>query len=307
MSKTESGFQLPPIHHMGLVVHDIDKAVEHYTRIGLGPFQVFEMEFPDFVYHGKLAPHRQKFGFSSTTPGIELMQVLEGETPNADFLKKRGEGIAHLAYFVDVNEFEGILAHLKKEGFEPIYYRLTSDMPIAYFGTDVIGGVMIELIGAQAPDVKIPSEKEGEFRLPAISQIGFAVQDAEKVGEHFERIGLGPFDILDVPLEGFIYNGKPAPHRVKLGFSRTVPQIELIEGIEGDTPNSDFLKQKGEGVTHLQFTVDMDEYEPILDRWAKEGFEPVFYRNEPEMALSYMNADKIGGIMIELMGLKKKE
>jgi len=281
MSKAESGFQLPPIHHMGLVVHDIDKAVEHYTRIGLGPFQVFEMEFPDFVYHGKLAPHRQKFGFGSTTPGIELMQVLEGETPNADFLKKRGEGIAHLAYFVDVNEFEGILAHLKK--------------------------VMIELIGAQAPDVKIPSEKEGEFRLPAISQIGFAVQDAEKVGEHFERIGLGPFDILDVPLEGFIYNGKPAPHRVKLGFSRTVPQIELIEGIEGDTPNSDFLKQKGEGVTHLQFTVDMDEYEPILDRWAKEGFEPVFYRNEPEMALSYMNADKIGGIMIELMGLEKKE
>ena len=306
MPKEESGFQLPPIHHIGLAVHDVDRAVKHYTKLGLGPFQVFEMEFPDFIYHGKIAPHRQKFGFSSTTPGIELLQVMEGETPNADFLKKKGEGIAHLAFFVDVNDFDSMLSELDKVGIEPVYHRLNNEKPVAYLNTDEIGGVMIELIGEQRKNEKTSNEAETKCAMPPISQIGVAVQDVDKTAEHYTKIGFGPFDILEVALEGFTYKGKPAPHKVKLGFSRTMPQLELIESIEGKTPNSDFLEEHGEGITHLQFTVDMDEYDAILARWAEEGFEQLFYRNEPERALSYLNADKIGGIMIELMGVKKK-
>ena len=103
-----------------------------------------------------------------------------------------------------------------------------------------------------------------------ISQIGLAVQNTQIAAEHYTKIGFGTFDILEVGLDGFVYKGKPAPHKVKLGFSRTMPQIELIEAIEGDTPNSDFLKERGEGITHLQFTVDMDEYDEILDKLAKE-------------------------------------
>lgn len=306
MSNQESSyFKLPPIHHMGLAVHDVDRAVEHYTGLGLGPFQVFEMEFPDFIYHGQLAPHRQKFGFSSTIPRIELLQVIEGETPNADFLKKRGEGIAHLAFFVDLDDFSEILARLTEAGIEPVYHRLDNEKPVAYLNTDEIGGVMIELIGDNIKDSKT-SHAEIGGSLPPISQIGMVVRNTRKTAEHYTKVGFGAFDILEVDLDGFTYKGKPAPHKVKLGFSRTIPQIELIEGIEGDTPNSDFLEKKGEGITHLQFTVDIDEYNAILTRWAKEGFEPIFYRNEPQRSLAYLNTDRIGGIMLELMGLKKK-
>lgn len=147
MSKEESKFQLPPMHHIGLVVKDVDKAVEHYTKIGLGPFQVFEREFPDFIYQGRPTYLRTKFGFNAGPPRIELLEEREGETPNADFLRKKGEGIVHLGFFVDVNDFEGMLANLKREGFNPVFQRTSAEQPVAYLNTDEIGGVMIELIG----------------------------------------------------------------------------------------------------------------------------------------------------------------
>jgi methylmalonyl-CoA/ethylmalonyl-CoA epimerase len=150
------------------------------------------------------------------------------------------------------------------------------------------------------------SKKEFNFQLPQISQVGVVVHDVDKTAEYYTKLGIGPFDVLEVKMDGFTYKGKPAPHKVKFGFSRGTPQIELIESIEGETPNSDFLKERGEGISHFQFKVDMDEYNAILAEWAKEGVEPIFYRNDPETSIAYLNTDRIGGVMIELIGVKEK-
>lgn len=151
------------------------------------------------------------------------------------------------------------------------------------------------------------SNEESKINLPPISQIGIVVHDVDKAVDFYTRLGLGPFDVLELEMDGFIYKGKPAPHKMKMGFSRGTPQIELIEAIEGDNPNSDFLKKRGEGISHFQYQVDMDEYEAILSAWAKEGVEPIFYRNDSETSIAYMNTDNVGGVMIELIGIKKKQ
>jgi len=75
---------------------------------------------------------------------IELIQVLEGETPHTEFLKEKGEGIHHLGFHVD--DLDGMLAALAKEGIEPVFYKTFSWMTVAYLNTDKVGGVMIELI-----------------------------------------------------------------------------------------------------------------------------------------------------------------
>jgi len=148
--ENKSSFQLPPIAQIGFVVKDINKAVEHYTKIGLGPFKIFpELDVQGFTYHGKPAPHRLKLAFKFGTPQIELIQTLEGETPNTDFLKKNGEGISHLGFHVDLNDFDEILAELARAGIEPVFHRLNPERPIAYLNTDEIGGAMIELIGVK--------------------------------------------------------------------------------------------------------------------------------------------------------------
>ncbi len=69
---------------------------------------------------------------------------------------------------------------------------------------------------------------ESKFWLPPLSQIGVVVLDVDKTAGYYTKLGLGPFDVLEIEMGGFIYKGKPAPHKMKLGFSRGTPQIELI-------------------------------------------------------------------------------
>ena len=152
----------------------------------------------------------------------------------------------------------------------------------------------------------MPDEMKSNFQLPPINQIGFVVKDIHKAVEHFTKIGLGPFKIFpDLDVQGFTYNGKPAPHRLRLAFRYGNPQLELIQTLEGESPNTDFLKKNGEGISHFGYTVDMDEFDRILAELAKAGVKPIFQRIEPERSIVYLNADKIGGIMIELTGFKK--
>ncbi len=107
---------------------------------------------------------------------------------------------------------------------------------------------------------------------------------------------------MEVEVDGFIYKGKPAPHKLKLGLSTENPQIELIEALEGETPNTDFLRIRGEGVSQYGFNVSLEEYDAILVAWAKKGIRPIFYRNESNRRIAYLNTDKIGGVMTELVG-----
>ncbi len=146
------------------------------------------------------------------------------------------------------------------------------------------------------------SAEEDTIQLPPIAQVGVVVNSVDKAVKHYTRLGLGPFHVMDVEVDGFIYKGQPAPHKLRLGLSAGNPQIELIETLEGETPNTDFLKKRGEGVSHYAFNVSLEEYDAILTAWAKKGIRPIFYRNEPERRIAYFNTNKIGGVMTELVG-----
>lgn len=295
--------QLSPISQVGLVVKDVDKTVEFYTKIGLGPFDIFEMQPDGFVHSGKPTPHRVKLGFSRGTPQIELIETIEGETTNSRFLKEKGEGITHFQYRVDLDEYDAILTELAKEGAEPIFYRNKPEMRITYLNTDKIGGVMIELVGTQNRDTGIPTQQL-ESQLPPIDHIGMAVKDVDKTVEYYTKIGLGPFRVFETAVQGVVYRGKEAPHRLKLAVSSSPPMINMTQVLEGESPNADFPQKRGDGVSHLGFRVK--DFDKRLAQLAKAGIEPVFHRLDGEAPFAYLNADKIGGVMIELIGEKKE-
>jgi len=144
----EPRVKLPPVEQIGIVVADIDKAVEYYSSIfGWGPFQVVEYETKGMTYRGQKGDCRLKLAFAQSGPiEIELIQVLEGETPHTEFLREKGEGLHHLRFHID--DLDGMLAELAKEGIEPIWQHRYPDVGIsfAYLNTDKIGGVMFELI-----------------------------------------------------------------------------------------------------------------------------------------------------------------
>ena len=148
MSEQEPRVKLPPVDQIGIVVKDIDRAIEYYSStFGWGPFRVQESEIKGFTHRGKKGNCRLKIAFARSGPvEIELIQVLEGETPHSEFLREKGEGLQHLRCSVD--DIDNMLAELAKEGIETVFHQSLPQFGVswAYLNTDKVGGVMLELI-----------------------------------------------------------------------------------------------------------------------------------------------------------------
>lgn len=150
-------------------------------------------------------------------------------------------------------------------------------------------------------------ERKTGVKLPAPDRVGIVVKDVDKAIDFYSSaFGWGPFQVLEAELEGFSYRGQRGSCRLKLAklaLARSVPiEIVLIQVLEGETPHTEFLRGKGEGMHHLTFRVD--NLEDMLATLAKEGIEPVFSSNTSRAAFAYLNSDKIGGVMFELLQMK---
>ncbi len=140
--------------------------------------------------------------------------------------------------------------------------------------------------------------------MPPPDQIGLVVKDMDAAMNFYSStFGWGPFQIHEARLDGCIHRGKRGNCRLKIGIARQGPiDIELIQVLEGETPHTEFLREKGEGLQHLRFSVP--DIKGMLADFAKQGIEPIFYYDTPKVTIAYLNSDKIGGVMIELMELR---
>ena len=113
-----------------------------------------------------------------------------------------------------------------------------------------------------------------------------------------------PFEVRLFEAKTFTYRGWSDPMKMKVAFAHSGPiEIELIEVLEGETPWTEFLRERGEGVHHLRFR--LDHLDGILAELAESGIVPVFHQRGPERAMAYLNTDRIGGVVFELSETKK--
>ena len=107
------------LHHLSVVVRNLEKATQFYESIGIGPFE----DYPPLTEYIKLnVPDETGFfnlKFKVAQVGdiqIQLCQPGEGKSPYKDFLEKKGEGVYHLGFVVDqVDDSE---TELKKLGLK---------------------------------------------------------------------------------------------------------------------------------------------------------------------------------------------
>ncbi|MBM4463747.1 MAG: hypothetical protein FJ012_10565 [Chloroflexi bacterium] len=165
--KASSKVKLGKLSHIGVVVRDIDKAIEYYTSVfGLGPFTTEVYDLRSFIYRGQTASARVKAAIAySGSVFIELVQVLEGETVHTEFLRERGEGLQHVAFLV--RNLDETLKELARCGIEPVMQLPSMTIPAiatpgnpqpgaarntrmqlteVYLNSDKVGGVMIQLM-----------------------------------------------------------------------------------------------------------------------------------------------------------------
>ncbi|WUW10885.1 VOC family protein [Streptosporangium sp. NBC_01469] len=92
------------LHHVCIVVHDIEEAVEYYERLGIGPWS-------DFANPAALTelsvPHRAAF-FTLRYKCAELdniqLQLCQPpplDCPQRRFLDEHGEGVFHIGFAVE--------------------------------------------------------------------------------------------------------------------------------------------------------------------------------------------------------------
>jgi 4-hydroxyphenylpyruvate dioxygenase-like putative hemolysin len=164
MANTQPRIKLGPLSHIGIVVEDMDQAIDYYERVfGLGPFQTEVYDLSQFTHKSKPINAKVKAGIAyAGSVFVELVQVLEGETPHSEFLRQRGEGLQHVAFSVE--DIDSALAELAKEGIEPLMsYTLTIEAPgnekdgspttrrrfdihEAYLDSTSVGGTIIQLL-----------------------------------------------------------------------------------------------------------------------------------------------------------------
>jgi len=126
------------IHHLGVVVEDLDEAVTTYERL-----------FGARVEHRDTVPE-QGVEAASLRVGesrVELLASLGEETPVGKFLAKRGPGMHHVAYAVE--DLPASLAELERDGAELIDLqprRGLFGLEVAFVHPDAAHGVLAELV-----------------------------------------------------------------------------------------------------------------------------------------------------------------
>ena len=153
IEKITAKVDLPPVTQIGVVVRDLDQAMEYYSRtFGLGPFNpVFDFQPDKSWYMGKELPLHLRIGRAEWGPmDFELIQPMGGKSIHQDFLDTHGEGLHHLG--IDVNNFDEVARMMGEAGFSPlqaveIFLPMNDSWAKAtYYDTQEIGGLIIEVL-----------------------------------------------------------------------------------------------------------------------------------------------------------------
>jgi 4-hydroxyphenylpyruvate dioxygenase-like putative hemolysin len=134
--------------HVGVVVRDMDQMIEYYKSLGLvteiGTEWISDNKELDALAYGKPADPKCKVRISGAMHigPVELLlnQPLEGEGRQQDFLNSHGEGINHIAFFVD--DLESEKAKMIEKGIS-IMFEVPGNV---YFDTRKFGNVVIQLL-----------------------------------------------------------------------------------------------------------------------------------------------------------------
>ena len=152
IERLRAAMVLPSVSQLGVLVRDVDGAVEYYSSVfGLGPFTVYEF-CPENVWlwekpsHIKVKQGKAMWGDIE----LELIQTVEGESVYNEFLRDHGEGIQHLGF--NVKNYDEMFQRFREAGFTPLlrvesYVRTYEGyLRCCSFDTCRVGGIVFEII-----------------------------------------------------------------------------------------------------------------------------------------------------------------
>lgn len=298
---------------VGFVVRDLDRAVDYWEKLGLKKiYRTGVREFPDITYRGKKTPLSMKTAFGNIGGvQIEWIQPVRGKSDYDRFMRKRGDGVHHLAYAVSSpGQLEEQMKYFKSKGVETVQFGSWEGTKgqgrFAYLDTAAKGGgLMIELMyNPDAPPPGTVRKSENDEPFNKIVQYAILVGDMKKVAAFYEGLGFGgmPYDHnISVNRN---YRGQPGKFEMYLGWWRWGDvTFEWIQRLVGPGVYDEYLKSRGEGFHHLAFNVtDMDQaVEDFKARGAPVAQSGGWDTPRSKGRFAYLDTESQGAVMIELL------
>jgi hypothetical protein len=145
---------LGEIRQLGYVVHDIEAAMDYWSRkLGVGPwFYNPKVPIRNYCYRGEShEPHNSVALANSGFVQVELIQT-RNDVPSMyrDFLEAGRTGLQHVAYWTA--DYDADLARLSALGFVPVMSGEVGERGrFIYFDTEYHPGTVIELSEVAGP------------------------------------------------------------------------------------------------------------------------------------------------------------
>jgi hypothetical protein len=136
------------VDQFGYVYKDIEQQARIWeTQFNMPKFNFLPPHVGQVNYRGKETEITIKMGFSRNfNVQIELIQSIEGKSIYKEFLDQGREGLQHIS--CSVENIEAQIDRFKKLGYEPVQSGIAfGNRMYAYFGTENILGVMLEIQG----------------------------------------------------------------------------------------------------------------------------------------------------------------
>jgi methylmalonyl-CoA/ethylmalonyl-CoA epimerase len=131
----------PRLHHVGILVDDLDHAIARYRALGFPKPEIF-----DIADQGVRVA-----SFNAGTGYVEILAPTTPESGVARYLESRGPGIHHVAYAVA--DLDLALSQLEAAGFELIDRSPRTGVHgwrIAFIHPRSCSGVLTELVQADS-------------------------------------------------------------------------------------------------------------------------------------------------------------
>jgi catechol 2,3-dioxygenase-like lactoylglutathione lyase family enzyme len=133
------------LHHICIVVHDIDKAQAYYQSIGIGPWEAYP---PLAEYEELEAPSRAGFMAMQyricNLPNVQLQlcQPSHDPTPQRLHLDTKGEGVFHIGF--EVRDADAAEAAARGDGLSVLMRgRRKNRTGFTYYNTADEAGVIL--------------------------------------------------------------------------------------------------------------------------------------------------------------------
>ena len=144
------------LHHLCIVVHDVEKTAAYYASVGIGPW----LDYPPLSAYAELdvpnpaAFEGLKFKYVNLdNVQLQLCQPGAEDGPQRRFLDTHGEGVFHLGF--DVPDCDAAEQAGFAQGLAPLMRGRRADRGgFTFFDTMREAGVVLEVRSSPAPSAK---------------------------------------------------------------------------------------------------------------------------------------------------------